>query len=359
MNPNESREAVKLSRKSFGILEGLFITKPKAALVAVIEDKIVGGFFYKVEQFGSRKIGIADFIFIDPAYQGQGIGKQLYDEGLNLLRQQGCDALLSIVRDDNVASWGMFVNDGFIMASLLKISRFLGLRGAAKLFFSLYGHAFAYDCYINFPDKETTNTYKKQSNSAGQILSYLLINLALATLLLFRTDHQASVMLAVLSVFAGTIITGYIGTLFTKRKWRFRLVSGGLLSCVFLSALNFVFGIFVPMIGNWYPNHYENTREFKKDLAINSITVWIFLLILSASTYFINSSIQGYPFLAYTSGIASLLLVLRCIPLLPAGSYGGTRVLEFSKALFVIFVLISALIVIIIPIILGRSVSIV
>lgn len=36
--------------------------------------------------------------------------------------------------------------------------------------------------------------------------------------------------------------------------------------------------IIIPMIGNWYPERYESTQKFKRDMAVNAISVWVFLL---------------------------------------------------------------------------------
>ena len=338
MRPEEAREAVKLARKSFGVLEGIFVPAPKSALVAVLGGKIVGGFFYKVESFGGRKVGIADFLFIDPSIQGLGVGKQLYEQGIRLLREQDCDALMGIVRDDNVASWGRIVQDGFVRGSLPKMVRLLGLSGVAKLFFTLYGLAIGHEYYIALPDQEAARQYEKQERSFGQILSYVLINLALAAPLSLVVGDAASFFAALLLVFLGSILTGYVGTLFSRRQWRFRLVSGGALVCLALSILNTPFRAFVPVVGNWYPTRYENTRAFQRDMAINAISVWVFLLLLSASAAVLGDAGRV---VAYLSGIASVLLLFRCVPLAPIGSYGGARVFAYNRVIFGLLVIAS------------------
>ena len=49
MNPGEGPELKKLAQKSFGPIEGLFVTKPKTAIVAALDEKMVGEFVYQVE----------------------------------------------------------------------------------------------------------------------------------------------------------------------------------------------------------------------------------------------------------------------------------------------------------------------
>jgi len=127
MRPEESYAAVKLAKKSFGIIERLFITKPEAALVAVSDDKIVGGVFYTIKVSGEKKCGIIDFIFTDSAFQGRGTGKLLCEECIRILMEQGCDSLISFIQGDNAASWKIFMKNGFVRSSILKAIKLLGI----------------------------------------------------------------------------------------------------------------------------------------------------------------------------------------------------------------------------------------
>ena len=73
MRPDEAHEAQRLAKKTFGWMEGLFVPKPKQALVAVVDETIVGGFFYKIKTCGGKTLGDPTFFFVDPAMQGQGL----------------------------------------------------------------------------------------------------------------------------------------------------------------------------------------------------------------------------------------------------------------------------------------------
>jgi GNAT superfamily N-acetyltransferase len=333
MKETEAHEALALSRKAFGLLEGIFIPKPKTGIVAVVDDRIVGGVFYKAATYGKTKLGTIDFIFVDPSTHGKGVGKLLYEYAITFLRAQGCDALAAIVRDDNIASWGIFVNGGFVRAGLPKLTKLLGVSGIAKLFLTTYGVSIGYECYIALPEKEETLIYEKSTNSAVQIIAYIAVNLFIAAFLLFVVEHGLSLLAASLLVFSGCVFAGYIGTLLTKRKWRFRLVAGGAGICLLGITTMLVFKVFcfIPLVGNWYPHKYENSKHFRKDMAINAIFVWVYLLILSAITIITSNSMS---FLTYVSYIASILLILRCIPFDPATSYGGGRVFQWNKFVY-------------------------
>jgi len=328
MAPEEALELRKLGRKSFGPLEALFVSTPQTALVAVLDEKTVGGFVYQFETIGGKKVGFASFLFTDPAAHGQGIGKRLCEEGIRHLWEEGCDALVTFVRDDNVASWGLFKRNGFALASLPKLVKLFGLPGLAKLFVkTTYGtFSIGHDFYVALRNKESTQSYTKEGG-AGQVAAYVLINVLFLLFFMLRAApnmHLFYAMAAGAVVLSGVVLAGYIGTLFSKREWRFRFTSGG--GLVYL-IINFAIGHFFPLIGNWYPLRYENTPRFRRDMAVNSIAVWVFLLGLIAARVIAG----GTMFLTYAAHIASFLLIYRLLPVAVFESSGFWRVFKWNK----------------------------
>jgi len=248
MNNNEAIELKRLARKSFGLIEGLFVTKPKTALVAIIDEQIIGGFIYKLEICNGKKIGIASFLFTDPAFQGQVIGKQICDKGIQHLWEFGCEYLVTLVRDDNVASWRVFEKNGFVLTNLQKVVSFIGLFGAIKLFIkSSYGHfAIGYNFYFASSEEQSASSYRKEGPIV-QIMLYVLLNILFFLPFVIITQNIFSVLVSSAFVFLGIVFAGYIGTLFSKRKWSFRLTGGG----AFLYFIINIFpSLFFPVIGN-------------------------------------------------------------------------------------------------------------
>ena len=343
MNPGEAAELKKLARKSFGPIEALFVPTPKVALVAVADEKIVGGFVYDIETIGDRKTGIASFLFTDPAFHGQGIGKRLCEDGIRYLwEDKGCDVLVTFVRDDNVASWGLFRKHGFALANLPRLAKFLGLPGLTRLLakttFGLF--AIGHDFYVAMRDRESTGPYGKREGP-GQVAAYVLVNMLFLLLLSLVSPVQNIfyLMASGALVLSGVVLAGYIGTLFSRRKWGFRFTNGG--GLIYL-IINLATGRFFPLIGNWYPLRYENTPGFRRDMAVNAVAVWVFLLALAAARV-----MPGEPpvFLAYAQGIASALLVYRCLPVAVFGSSGFGRVFRWNRIVLGLLVLASVLVV--------------
>ena len=343
MQPDEVKEAVALAKKSFGLIEGLFVPAPKLALVALSGGKVVGGIFYSVKISDGKTFGFIDYVFTDPALQGQGIGRRLCEACFDALWKLGCDALLTFVQDDNVSSWRLFVTNGFVRSSLPKMVKRFGLLSAlkAKLLFSTFGLCVGYDFYLALPDKGEIRAYEKEESNPRQILAYILINLLFAAGIILTASARLTALAAFVYVFLGCVLAGYIGTLFSKQTWHFRLTGGGALISLAAAIVQFW-----PMNGGWYPQNYENSATFKRDMAFNSIVVWLFLLFLSASRLLIT---EAAPLVTGIWSIATVLLVIRCIPLSPISSYGAGRVLRWNKTVYGILAGLSILVAFVIP----------
>jgi len=341
MQESEAKEAVKVARKSFGIVGYILIRKPKHGIVAVVDDKIVGGVFYYTKNSGAKKIGVVSFLFSDPNFQGHGIAGNLLDECIATLWEDGCDGLVTYVQDDNVASWAAFEKRGFVKTTILKSAKALGSSTALKsqLFFT---QSFAFcvgaDFYMALPNMETTKTYERKDISIVQIGLFILMNLILLSFIIVRSIDPLRAIAAITLLLGSTALVGWIGTWFTRRKWRFRLAQGGFISTVLASA----FTIFI-MIGNWYPVKYENTPKFRRDMALNSILIWLFLFVIMICNMFIDNLI-----LEGMQNLSAALLIYRCVPILPFSSYGSGRVWNWNKPVFAVFAVVSILLVFVI-----------
>lgn len=331
MEPHEAAKTYRLAKRCFGLPESLFLPKPREGFVAVVGKEIIGGFAYNLEVCDSKKVAFVSLLFTDPRFTGQGIAKRLCTEGIShLWEQEGCDALVTYVRDDNVGSWSNFERNGFVKASLRKLARYVGFAGMTKLYIkTFYGMSIGHDFYVSLRSEELTAPYKKEPGSALQIAAYVLVNLFMVARVLMFADDALPVIWGYVTVFLGCALAGYMGTLLTKRKWSFRLPTGGLLM-VPVGLLVIARGVgFIPMIANWYPHQYENTPEFKRDMAISSISVWAYLLALSAMN------------VAYTGFLVSFLLLLKCVFVPPFGSYGAERVYKWNKGVYMLLAIAS------------------
>jgi len=334
MQEGEARAAQSVAIKVFlRSAEAPFVPKPKTAWVAVKGGKIAGGYVYTIETCGEKKFGSVDFFFVDPAYAGQGIGRELCEQATEFLWGLGCDYLITSVRDDNVKSWRAFETVGFTRARLPKIMGALGLLGSVKAAIKNF-HGFNTGCDIYFAVRpggsDDLSAYAKLPGG-GQLALHILANTALLMFLMLRNETATAtlaVLPAVVVIFGGIALLSYIGTLFSARGWRYRLVNGGLITNLALIMV----GLLFPVAGNWHPERYENTPEFRADMGLTALLPWLYLIAMFVTQRLFGDGIP-FPSGLFT-GMAGILLTLRCIPV-PLINQGGVRLFLWSKPLWV------------------------
>ncbi|PUU90179.1 GNAT family N-acetyltransferase [Halanaerobium sp.] len=151
MKKSEAKEVKKLGKKTFEWFEGLFIPDPKDCFVEVEENKVIGAVLYKYFSVANKKIGYVDFIFVDKAAHGKGIGSKLVDRCLKAMEKEACDGYSALVRDDNVGSWKMFVNNGLKRVGLDDLVRKFGVPGMLNLTFKIpFNFATGMDFYLTY-----------------------------------------------------------------------------------------------------------------------------------------------------------------------------------------------------------------
>lgn len=338
MEQSEAKEVKRVAKRAFGGLEQFSVSNPKEALVAVLDGKIVGGIIIKYMQSGGQKIGYFDAAFIDPKHHGEGIGRTLYQETTRYLGEQGCTVLSAIVKDDNVGSWKLLLNNGFNQISLTEGVRQLGFLGMLSHYFATPLFACnGMELYLTVKD---TKVKSKTSQSIPQIFLYLLANMLLLFPALINKSSVSLFLCSYITLLIGGVIFGYAGTLFSKKHWTFRLNSGGALIVVFITLI----GGLYPMIGNWYPPQYENTKSFRKDMGIAALCEWISIIFLTI----LGLALQlTHPYFEYLFRIGSMLLLYRIIIVYPFESYGGNRVYRWSKKIYATLTAVSATLIII------------
>ena len=109
-----------------------------------------------------------------------------------------------------------------------------------------------------------------------------------------------------------------------QAQLKFRFNNGG----SFLTVLLGLFGNTFPMNGNWYPDKYENTPDFRRDMAIPEIIKWA-VFSLAALLGFFRDPIFEERFSDYL-----LLSYIYYHPLVSVRSFGRGRIYRFSRLLW-------------------------
>lgn len=341
MKPDEANQVERLGKRSFMSFESLFITKPKDALVAEIDGRIVSGVIVKIIKGSNQsKVGYIDFAFVDRAYHNQGIGNKIYKASIEYLWREGCDYITAMVKDDNVGSFSLLEKNGLAKVSIYEARKIMGTKGLINQFIhTSLGFAYGMDFYL--ASNHNTNIVKpKTGYNINQIGAYLGVNLGFLLLAnLFAGNFSMGLLSAYFTLLITNIISGSIMTYFSKREWNYRLLNGG----IFLPIISMFLGGIFPLGGNWYPKKYENSNEFRKDMGLNAAASWIILLTIVFSANFL---VMKSSFNFYLDQIGTMLLLCRVVAIYPLASFGGGRVFIWNKAVYLILSLLSVLLMI-------------
>lgn len=333
MKDNERQTVKKVGKRAFQFFETLFVTAPKRAMVAECDGKIIGGIVYQYICAGDKKTAYVAEAFVDPAYHGLGVGKKLYAETFRYLWDQGCDALTALVKDDNVASWKLFTDNGFKRVGLPEGARQLGVMGMIRQYFSIpLFVAVGMDFYMAVKGRDA----REKRGSVPQAAAFLLANLLLVFPLWIRLFHEMPDRLldfgiAYITVLAAFILPRYIAGLLNRGSCRFRLNNGG----GFLTMLLSLFEGVLPMNANWYPNTYEATAAFRRKLAIPEMVKWCLFIALLPLAFAQSVYLQA------VAQIACPYLIFMSIPIYPFESLGAGRIFRYSKKLWLVGAVIS------------------
>jgi len=321
MRAGEAGDIVKGQRRAFGFPFSLFVSRPKTALVAVRDEKIVAAVTYKIITTPRGKVGYLDVAYTDAEERGGGLGSRLYKATMDTLKDQGCGDITATIRDDNRPSWKIMERNGAAPLPFYRMIKPYGLTGAVKL--ALTGHlpyALGHEMWVT--------GYEARPSAWGALPGFLVIN-ALLMMLAFK----GSVLTALggLAVLAVEVAAGYLGTLGTRGRWYLQRPHGGLALSVFISAIQ---GL-LPSIGVWQLK--EDSYDVKDRAGLlgrSSLYSWIATLLMTAGSYgLLKSGVEG-PGTLFLNGAVNLgfmLLIYRILALFPFESFGGKRVWDWNR----------------------------
>ncbi|MCV2269472.1 GNAT family N-acetyltransferase [Clostridioides difficile] len=331
MVDDERRFVWELGKSSFGLVESLAFRKPKKAFIAIVDGHIVGMASYRIfPAKNNQTVGYLETAYVKKGYEGQGIGSELYKKVTIFLKEQGCKTVTATVKDDNVASWKLFENNGYNIMSLTQMLQNYGLIGTIQLW--IYSTLFIASGFHLW-----STSAQKSNSSIKQLGVYLILNLLiLLPILLFDNNLNDFTIIvgAFFSLLITSLISGLLATLILPEKWVFTVTRGGL----FISLLITVLGGIWPMIGRFYPKEYKSTDIFKRSMAIEGLFEWLGLLCLILLVEIFARQLE---FCEYIVSLGKSLLILHSIPFYPFECFGGKRIWNYSKILSIITIVIS------------------
>ncbi len=325
INESNQKEFIKVAKKSFFNIILLFIFKFRQAMIASLDGKINEAIIYKIVNFKKTKIAFICEICIDKNYQNQEIKQKLYQETIKFLQAKNTD-IIALIKDDNALP-----SDNILkQASLIKIAKKIGFLNILKFYFTTPTFlAVGMNTYIYFKDNK-----EQKINPIFQLILFFVANMLLTLpFLYYFFNNLTSFFCLLCSYFIILIIyitTRYFGFLSTKEDGYFKIDNCGIFVNIIISILGFPYMI----NGNWYPQKYENTKEYNEKLARPELIKWLVFLFLPF-LYFVDNI-----YLKEIAQISLVYLILSIIPFFPFGHFGATRIFNYSKRIWsIIFIM--------------------
>jgi len=272
------------------------------------------------------------WIFVDPEAQGHKLGSRLMEAGIRAMDEKGLKSQFGLIRDDNTASWNMFAKMGYIQPCVLR-----SLFGYSfKSFVKRLGYSFAtgYSTWVKDDALKGETVHPKRWAIIKTLLFSLFIGAAIS---LFSLRGIKFFYLALAMVSGITVLRMMVAYPIARLSGpvRFDAPQGGTTLSVIL-ALAFgswwpTFGFFVPKDDLW------SDREFARYSGMQAFATWMIIVLV-----YVGSSLL-YPaiFNAGLSVYLDLIIIYQMIPFFPFDGMDGARVMNFSKTLYALGLILS------------------
>lgn len=332
MKEGEQKALIKTAKRAFPFFEGLFVGTPKRAMAAEHKGKIVGGIMYKNVNAGRKNIVYISEAFVDPDYHGKGVGRRLYAETFDFIRKQGCDGMTALVKDDNAASFKLFMDNGFKRVSFFEAMRHIGPAGIIKQYFMTpLLFATGMDFYMNMEGI----TEKEKRGPVSQITAFFLTNILLLLpiwikLLGGELFPYALAYIALLALFSAPRC---VAALLSGEKSSIRFNNGGGLVTFLVSFGGNAF----PMNINWYPEKYADSDAFRRKMAVPELIKWCIFTALPLLAFAQN----GY--LRAIAQLSCYFLIFMILPFYPCEALGAGRIYKYNKKIWIATAVITCM----------------
>lgn len=295
------------------------------------EEDYVGGVLLEKMAPGE---GVLSWIFVDSGAQGHKLGSRLLEAGIHAMDEEGLKTQFSLVRADNTASWNMFAKNGYTRPSVLKSLFGYSVKGLLKRFG--YSLATGYSTWVRDDSRDNASVHPKRWAIVKSLLFSLFIGAALSLFSLRGIEFFFIGMAMVAGITALRMLVAYpIARM--SGPVRFDAPQGGTPLSVIL-ALAFgawwpTFGFFVPKADIW------RDREFARYNGMQAFATWMSLVLVYVAMSFLYPGV----FHAGLDSILTLIIIYQVIPFFPFDGMDGAKVLNYSKVLYAVGVVVSVL----------------
>jgi ribosomal protein S18 acetylase RimI-like enzyme len=325
-------------RKAFSSLFGLFLSRPKEALVAESEGRIVGAVTFKSIPTIKGKAGYLDIAYVDASQRGKHLGSRLYVAAMEHLKEQGCEIITATIRDDNRASWKIMQHNGCVALSFVQLVEKVGFAGALRIgAHSHFAYALGHELWVTHDPIPHSNI--------RTLLAFILLNFLL---LLIAARGAVFFTFGGMVVLAAEVVGSWLGTFSSRNRatWYFQRPHAALPLSFFVSIVQ---GL-LPNNAVWQlvEGHYP-VSERKSLLGRVSLAGWIATSLATIASYMaLEAGVGNDVVESVLEGMVNLgilLLFYRTVAVFPFESFGGRRVFDWSRWRFWFMAVVSVAII--------------
>ena len=320
-------EVIQVANKVFGSGVGILISKKNMWGYYATNDKDIVGAIILIK--GGNKEGFVQWIFVDPIAQGHKLASRLMDAGQQAFSDEGITKQFALVRDDNTASWNLFLKAGYQVLPLTHTLFKYSMKAFIKR--AEYAMITGYSTWVKDDTSKQSSVFPKLP-----IFRALMIAIVLgASLSLFGFRGIEFLFFSVMTVLGLTLLRMLVAfpIAISYGKVKFVPSQGG----VFLS---FILGLFTqswwPVFGIYVPKEdLWKSHEFKRNLALQSFVTLLLMQVVFIAASFLLPDVfsQGMNF------IIAYVLVVHSIPFFPFDGTDSGRIIRHNKFLYVLSLL--------------------
>ena len=339
LDPGEARALATVMRRSFGGLAGMLFSPGKAAFVAELDGRVVGGVTlgaFRID--AARRGGVVKWLFTLPEARGRGVAEMLVERALAWFEEDGVTDAFACIDGLNAGSSNRFARHGFSPLGFVEQVRRYGVSLARVWWHANHVVDVGHVLWARTRGDPTKDIDDEATApwGAGGLIATVGLHAVFGVVMLARhgatmtAADVAQVAVAVAAVVgvrtAAMALVGHAqGLRLRYRSWETGLLLAGGIAGVFGGP--FVApGVLTPRSRTWSP------RELAPALARMAFAGPTAVLALAWLAWWADAAgvaaAVASPILFYAR---SLLLVDVLLPFFPLTVFAGRRVFEASR----------------------------
>lgn len=332
-------------RRSFGGLAALMFSAGKAAFVAEVDGRMVGGVTLGAFRIGAgRRGGVVKWLFTLPEARGHGVASSLLDHAMDWFAEQRVTDVFACIEGHNAGSSNRFAERGFEPLGFGEQLRHYGARLARVWWHTNHVVDVGHVLWAKRTELDQSASQEhprsaqlvQASSGAAAFAATLAVHGLFGAVMVARSGRDLDVASVVQVAFAVAVVIGVrtaamaLAGRALQVHLRYRAWETGMTLTAGIATL---FGGFFIAPGGLYPAATTwSARELGPRLALVSAAGVTAVLALGWAAYVLLQIGSGPAIVASVAFYARLLLLFdTLLPFFPMAAFSGQRILAASR----------------------------